>query len=337
MWWRGADPAVREIGLAAAFLVFLNVVGAVGYRLIEGFSWVDGVYMTFITLTTIGFREVAPLSAGGRIFTMLLATFGIGAVAFIATRAAQFLLNPEAIRTRRMTNKISDLDSHYVICGYGRIGRRIALDLKRANRPFVVVDASPERCDEAIADGVLAVHGDAEEEQVLESAGIRRARGLILTLPNDSSNVYVTLSARGMNPGLYIVARTDTHRNRQKLERAGVNTVIAANEIGADRMASVILRPNVSRFVEEVLQSHSFDLNLDEVLVEPRSKVAGKTLRDSGLRSKYNAMVVAILGQDGKMNFNPPAEATINPGDTLIVMGTQATILRLRNEACAAA
>ena len=328
------DPGIREIALATLFLVGLNVVGAIGYRLIEGLPWIDGLYMTFITLTTIGFAEVVPLSSEGRIFTMMLATFGIGAVAFIATRTAQLLINAQVLQARRMANRIAKLDEHFIICGYGRIGRRIAQDLTRAGTPFVVVDILEAKYDIALADGVLCVLGDAEKEEVLSAAGIKRARGLILTLPQDSENVFVTLSARELNPSLFIVARTDTHRNRRKLERAGATTVVAAYEIGADRMASVILRPSVSRFVDEVLQSHTFDLNLDEVTIAKGARVAGRTLRSSRLRVQFDAMVVAIVGEDGTMNFNPPADTELNVGDTLIVMGTQAMIERLRTEAC---
>jgi voltage-gated potassium channel len=329
-----SDPRLREIGLAGLFLVGLNIVGAIGYHLLEDLSWIDGTYMTFITLTTIGFAEVVPLSSEGRILTMILATFGIGAVAFIATRTAQLLINAQVLRAKRMANRIGKLDRHFVLCGYGRIGRRIAQDLMRAGTPFVVVDNLEAKYDIALADGVLCVLGDAEKEEVLEAAGIKRARGLILTLPQDSLNVFVTLSARELNPALFIVARTDTHLNRRKLERAGATTVVAANEIGADRMASVILRPSVSRFVDEVLQSHTFDLNLDEVLIERGARVAGKTLQSSRVRVEFDAMVVAIVGEGGAMNFNPAADTVLNVGDTLIVMGTQAMISRLRTEAC---
>ncbi len=333
-WFRRSDTGWRDVVLAALFLLALNVIGAVGYRLIEGLSWVDGAYMTFITLTTIGFAEVTELSAGGRIFTMLIASFGIGAVAFIATRTAQGMLNAKVLQARRMTNRINNLKSHYILCGYGRLGRRIALDLKRAGTPFVVVDIDESKHNQAIADGVLALLGDAERDAVLEKAGVARARGLILTLPHDSANVFVTLSARELNPSLFIVARTDTRSNRRKLERAGASKVVAANEIGADRMASVILRPSVSRFVDEVLQSHSFDLNLDEVKIEAGARVAGKSLRNSNLRMEFDAMVVAIVLENGRMEFNPPADLLLNAGDTLIVMGTTTMINRLRTEAC---
>ncbi len=334
---RQSETGVGEILLAGAVLLALNIFGTVGYYFIEDLPWLDGLYMTFITLTTIGFNEVAPLSSAGRIFTMLLATFGIGTVAFIATRTAQALVNAQVIQARRMSNRIANLESHYILCGYGRIGSRIAQDLMVAGTPFVVVDSSPEKREDVLAAGGLCVLGDAEEDETLEAAGIRKAQGLILTLPDDSTNVYVTLSARELNPSLFIVARTDGHDNRRKLERAGASKVVAANEIGADRMASVILRPSVSRFVEEVLQSHAYDLNLDEVRVEKGSPVSGKTLRGSNLRAKFDAMVVAIVSEGGGMTFNPTADSVLRAGDILIVMGSHEMITRLRNEACISA
>ncbi|NNE35805.1 MAG: potassium channel protein [Rhodothermales bacterium] len=329
VWLLKADPVLREIIAAGVFLILLFAIGALGYHLIEGWSWLDGVYMTFITLTTIGFEEVGPLSPSGRIFTIAIAGVGIGAVAFIATRTAQFLLTNQALATRRMNARIGRLTDHYIICGFGRIGSRIAEDLARAKTKFLVIDSDPAKIELANAEGYINLLGDAELDDTIITAGIRSARGLILTLPEDSSNVFVTLSARELNPSLFIMVRTDTQANQAKLKRAGANKVIAAYDIGADRMANVILRPNVNRFLEEMLQSDDFDLRMDEVPVKEGSLLAGKTLLESRFRNQYGAIVMAVLQSDGQMVYNPIAETVLNAGDTLIVVGTEDTVGRL--------
>lgn len=334
-WLARSEPPKREIALASLFLASLMATGTVGYSIIEGWYWLDGLYMTFITLTTIGFAEVKTLSYPGRVFTIFIGLVGIGAVAFIATRAAQLLLASELISKRHMNKRISQLHDHYIICGYGRIGRRVALDLRRAGKPFVVVEVSPAKVERIIEDDLLYVQGNAENEDVLEEAGIGIAKGLILTLPDDSSNVFVTLTARELNPTIFVIARTDTHQNERKLRRAGANKVVAAYEIGADRIAQVILRPHVDRFVEDVLKSEGLDLIMEEVDVREGSLIANRTLAESNFRQKFNTIVVAILDSEtDRMQFNPSASSVIKAGDTLIVLGSQDMVDRLRNEGC---
>ncbi len=334
-WLARSEATKREIVLASLFLAALLATGTVGYSIIEGWYWLDGLYMTFITLTTIGFAEVRKLSDAGRIFTIFIGLVGIGAVAFIATRAAQLLLTSEAISKRHMNKRISQLRNHYIVCGFGRIGKRVALDLRRAGMPFVVVEISPIKVEWLVEEDLLFVNGNAEDDEVLTAAGIDSAKGLILTLPDDSSNVFVTLTARELNPDLFIVARTDTHHNERKLRRAGANKVVAAYEIGADRIAQVILRPHVDRFVEDVLKSDGLDLIMEEVSVQDGSLLANQSLAESTFRQRFNAIVVAILDSEtDEMQFNPNATSTIKAGDILIVLGSQDMINRLRTEGC---
>ena len=334
-WLARSEPTQREIVLASLFLAAIMATGTVGYTIIEGWYWLDGLYMTFITLTTIGFAEVKTLSSAGRVFTIFIGLVGIGAVAFIATRGAQLLLASELISKRHMNKRITQLRDHYIICGYGRIGRRVALDLNRAGKPFVVVEISPAKLESIVEDDLVYVQGNAETEEVLEEAGIAVAKGLILTLPDDSSNVFVTLTARELNPAIFVIARTDTHQNERKLRRAGADKVVAAYEIGADRIAQVILRPVVDRFVEDVLKSDGLDLIMEEVHVHDGSQIANHTLAESNFRQEFNTIVVAILdSQTDRMQFNPSASSVIKAGDTLIVLGSQDMIDRLRNEGC---
>ena len=332
-WLQSMEGTRREILFASIFLVLLLLIGTQGYHLIEGWPLLDGLYMTFITLTTIGFGEVHPLSNAGRIFTMVISIFGIGTVAFIATRATQLLINNPAFQVRRMIKRIEKTHNHYIICGYGRIGRRIAEDLHRTQRPFVLIENNEEKIEEIRQRRFLYVQGNAEEEETLLLAGIKRASGLIVTLPLDSDNVFVTLMARDLNPQLFILARANTQQNFRKLLRAGANKVISPYEIGADWMAQVILRPHVDYFMEQVLRTHDMNLLIDEVYVNSHSPIAHKSLAESGIRQRYNVIVIAIVETTtGNMVFNPSADTVIKPGDVLIVLGEHEKIEQLKHE-----
>lgn len=332
-WLASLDPARREIIIASFFLIALLVVGMSGYMAIEGWSAMDALYMTFITLTTIGFNEVRPLSSAGRVFTIFIAIFGIGGVAFIATRIAQLLLTSQRLRERHMLKPISRMEGHFVVCGYGRIGRRICQDLRLADRRFVVIDRDEGEVEDLRERNSHFVIGDAEDEETLRSAGTDHARGLILALPEDSANVFVTLMARELNPDLFILARTNYHKNRRKLLHAGANKVVSPDEIGADRMAQVILRPNVDRFMEQVLRAGALGLLMDEVEVQEGAPIAGKSLADSSFRQQFDAIVIAVMdGETQEMRFNPTAHDKIHVSDILIVLGSQEMIERLRRE-----
>lgn len=321
--------------IANGFLLVSLVTGTLGYMFIEGWSLADSFYMTFITMTTIGFAEVHELSSAGRLFTIFVGLTGIGGVAFVATRTAQVLLNTTAFRHRTIMKKIESTSDHYILAGFGRIGNRIAEDLERHGVPFVIIEKDDKKYDGLLHSKRMFVHGNAEDEQVLAKAGIERAKGLILTLPEDRANVFATLVARELNPDLFILVRTDTHTNKRKLIRAGADKVIAPYEIGADRMAQVLLRPHLDRFMERVLQSGSLNYTMDEVQVQPNSLLADKSLVESHFRQRFDAMVVAIMDFDTlDMTFNPGPEHRIKPNDTLIVMGSIEMIQRLRTDGC---
>jgi len=335
-WLAQLDSSRREILLSTVALLVVIVVGTGGYILLEGWSWMDGIFMTFITLTTIGFGEVRPLSPVGQVFTILIAITGIGIVTFVATRSAQLLLASDRLHERRIMNQINDLTNHFIICGYGRVGQRLAEDLQSAQRDFVVIDRDDEQVQELREDDLLYVKGNAEDEEVLKRAGIERAVGLILALPDDSANVFVTLTAREMNPGVFILTRTMNHRNRSKLLNAGADKVIAPSEVGADRMAQVILRPNVDSFMERVLHTSALSLGIEEVEVKPGASLAGESLSESNFRQQFDAIVIGMIDQseDGAMKFNPSPEDRIQEGDILIVLGDPDMIHALRTRGC---
>ncbi len=334
-WLARMDPSRREIFLATLALCVLFGIGTAGYTFLEGWPWMDGLYMTFITLSTIGFQEVQTLSHSGRFFTLGLGITGIGLLTFVVARSAQLLLASERLRERRVMNQINKLSDHYIICGYGRVGQRLAEDLQAAGEPFVVVDIDDDEIANLREDDFLHVQGNAEEEETLERAGIHRAFGIILTLPTDSSNVFVALTARQMNPALFILARTVDHDNRAKLLHAGADKVIAPSEVGADRMAQVVLRPNVDEFMEQVLHTNALSLQIDEVEVDPQAPLAGKSLAESNFRQQFNAVVIGIIDADtGDMTFNPLPTARIDAGDILIVLGDSTVIQTLREKVC---
>ncbi|MEM6328471.1 MAG: potassium channel protein [Bacteroidota bacterium] len=317
----------RELALGAVIVTGLLGIGTLGYMWLESMRPLDALYMTFITLSTIGFTEVRDLSDGGRIFTMAIATVGIGTFATLATRAVQIIVLTTDFRTRRMQRRIDALSNHYVVCGYGRIGERIVAELLGAGREVVVIDRAPERVQELIAAGIPHLADDAVEDRVLHAAGVKRASGLILVLPEDAENVFVALSAREIRPddgpgGLFIVSRTNEQTATRKLLRAGVDKVVSPLEIGADRIAQTILRPRVDRFMEQILGVGTMDFDLEEIPVTRGSVLDGASLVEMDFRRRYNSIVVGVLKGSGEWRFNPDAREALEAGDTLIVLGS---------------
>ncbi len=326
--------ARRELVLGAAAVAALLGAGTGGYVLFEGWSVMDAFYMTVITLTTIGFSEVRPLDPPGKLFTVVLALVGIGTFATIASRAVQILVTNASFRERAMQRRLDKLHDHYVVAGYGRLGQRIVRDLTAAGREVVVIDRREDRAAQLDAEGVAFVQDEAEEEATLRAAGLERATGLVLVLPQDAANVFVALTAREIrDDDLFIVARTNEQTSINKLLRAGADKVISPLEIGADRIAQTILRPRVDRFMEQVLGVDALDFDLEEVVVQPGSLLDGRSLVEVDFRRRFDAVVVAVLQADGgEWTFNPDARLPIQAGDTLIVLGSFDQIRRIRAE-----
>ena len=325
---------LTRIGIATALMVMIFILGSLGYHFIEGMSFFDGFYMTFITITTIGFSELTNLSDAGRVLTMVTFVMGIGVISYIASQTTQLLFESELFRKRAMKKQLEKMENHYIVCGYGRIGHRIAEVLRDAEIPLVVVENRDTSIDRVRSDRILYVEGDAQEEQVLKDAGIERARGLICALSKDQDNVFVTLIAREINENIFILVRTNERPNTPKIYRAGADKVISPYEIGADRMANVILRPHVDQFIDRITggeQDHVFD----EVKVFEDADLAGKTLAEAHIRQKYFVVIIAIIpeGDEGIL-FNPGSEDKINEGDSLIVLGDVERIEHLRIEGC---
>lgn len=325
-----------RIAIASIILVIVFLLGSIGYHFIENMSFFDGFYMTFITITTIGFAELKNLSDGGRILTMGLFVMGIGVISYIASQTTQLIFESEIFRRRAMKKQLDKMKNHYIICGYGRIGHRIAQVLKNADIPLVVVENRESSIERIKDDKLLYVEGDAQEESVLIEAGIKMAKGLICTLSRDQDNVFVTLIARELNEDIFILARTNQHQNTKKILRSGANKVISPYEIGADRMANVILRPHVDQFIDRILGGPTQDHVFDEVKIFEGSELAGKTLSEAQIRQKYFVVIIAIMpeGKTREIKFNPGSDDQINVGDSLIVLGEEDNIRKLRSDGC---
>ena len=325
------DATVREIVVVFFFLLVLVVAGTVGYMFIEEWGWMDGLYFTFITLTTIGYGELHELSTTGRFFTILIAALGIGAFVFIGSRGVQVLLIGHNLRESHMKRQISRMKNHYIICGYGRVGKRIVKDLIKGGESFVVIDRAGETIDLLREEGIPFIEGDAEDEKTLNAAALKSAKGLILATPEDSTNVFVSLTAREIRKDLFILARTNSWRNERKLLHAGANKAIAPDEIGARRMAQVILRPHVDRFMDEIFHAESLDRAMDEVTIREDAEIIGKSLAQSHFRQQFDLIVIAVIdGATREMRFNPNAQDAIQAQDILIVLGGPEVIQRLR-------
>jgi voltage-gated potassium channel len=296
----------------------------VGYRAIEGWPLFDALYMAVITLTTIGFGEIHPLTTAGRVFTMAFAVGGIFTFFFAASEMFRIVVGGELqllLGVRRMEKKIASLKGHVVVCGYGRMGREICDEFTHAHQPYVIVDRNPERLRAfALAEGHPLV-GDATDDEVLRHAGIERARAMVVVMPSDADNLFVTMSARLLNDKIAIVARADDDAAVPKLIRAGATRVVTPYALAGGRVAQAILRPAVLDFIEVATRSEHLDLQIEEVSVHPAAPLDGASLEDSGLRSEIGLIVVAVKSPGGHMVFNPGGEAMLRRHDTLIVLG----------------
>lgn len=324
MYEKRQGQAERKLRLAVFALVWVFLAGTLGYSYIEGWSLLDSLYMTVITLSTIGFKEVHDLDRGGQMFTIALVIFGVGTVAYAVKNATQVMLEGELRQIfgrKRLEKEIRKLKDHYIICGYGRMGRFICRELAAKPVPFVVIEKDMEVVPPADWDKYLFLQGDADKDETLIEAGIKQARGLISVVSTDADNLYIVLTARGLNPGLSIVARAGEEGSEQKLRRAGATKVISPYQIGALKIAQAVLRPGVSDFLELATQTSNLELKMDEIPIMPGSKMAGKLVKDSGIRQDLNIIVVAIKKQDGGMEYNPSPNSILDAGDMLIALG----------------
>ncbi len=316
----------RQLQMALFCLFVLIAMGVLGYCQLEGWTPLDSLYMTIITLTTVGFGEVHPLSQAGRVFTVGLIMIGIFLVTWVAASLVSLIVSEElrmSMRMKRMQRDIAKLTNHFIVCGHGRMGRQACQDFRQAGVPFVVVDNDPEEIARLGERDILYVHGDATEDEVLQAAGIERARALIAVAANDAENTFIVLTARKLNPDLLIVARSVEQSAEAKLLAAGADRVICPYTIGGRRIAVAALRPSVMEFLETVMHLDSTDLAVNEYLVTAGSPLVGRSVVESAVRQRTGAVVLAVKHvHDSQLDTHVDPEHPLEAGDVLIALGT---------------
>lgn len=310
--------------LPLALLVF----GTAGYMIVDPrYSWLDALYMTIITLSTIGYGEVHTLEREGRIFTIVLILGGVFGFAYSASEIIRSVVSGELagfLGKRKMERALTHLHDHIIVCGYGRMGRLVCREFARLQKRFVVIDLSADDLKDFSIPGGIALVGDATSDDVLRQAGIERAFSLVTVMASDADNLFTTMSARLLNAKLMIVARVEDSQSEQKLIRAGANRVISPYVIGGTRVAHAVLKPTVVDFIELTTRTEHMELQLEEAKIEASSSLVGVALKDSRLRTEYQIVIVAIKRQSGHMMFAPPSETVIQTGDILVAMGSHA-------------
>ena len=302
----------------------------------EDFGFWNSVYLTAMTITTVGYGDIVPVHPYGKVFTVFLVLTGVGFVLYAFSRLAETMVEGglrNILERRKMNKKVAQLKKHYIVCGYGRIGRVICQILKENKRPFVVIEKDEEEIRNIEAEGYFALPGEASDDEMLLTAGIKDALGLIAVVSTDADNVFITLTARGLNPGLFILTRSSGAAGADtKLMRAGASKVISPYYIGARRMAQLIVRPTVIDFIDLTMYAGELGLRMEEMRVSKKATFVNKKLMDSGIRQKYDIIVVAIKRDGEEMIFNPRPDSMILPEDILIVLGDHNQITALEME-----
>ena len=318
--------------LIVTALVAILTAGTLGFIVIDGYPPFDAFYMTLITVSTVGYAEVHPLSHAGRVFNSFLIFFGVTIMLLAVGGMTQAIIELELNQyfgKRRNKKMIDKLNDHYIVCGFGRVGRGAASELQRAGVPFLVVDKNEDRVEWAMKAGMLAALADATNDDTLRDAGVLRAKGLIATLASDADNLFVILSAKALKPSLLVSARIATEETERKMRLAGADYVFAPYDMTGYRMAQVMLKPHVSQFIDFTTKNLGLDVGIEQVRVPVSSEFVSKSLAEMQLRKELGVIVLAIRKSDGRMLFNPPADAEIHGGDFLIVMGESANLQRL--------
>lgn len=322
-----------QIGVAVGLALVLAciVLSTLGFYLIERWSVLDSFYMTVITISTVGFTEVNPLSPEGRLFASFVILTGLGAAFFTTTMLGRVILEGEFRGTwgrSRMKRKISDLRNHSVVCGYGRTGQIVADLLNEDGYPFCVIENDKDKEDELIEAGFLYIIGDATEETVLREAGVQKALGVMALLPSDANNLYLTMTAKEINPGANVVARAFDSDAEMRLKRGGADNIVSMHKIAAHRVIQGALHPAVEEFVDLVTDRQQLSLFVEEAKLLPGSDLTGKAIKDTGVRNRYGVIIVTIKKESGEMIFNPDADTVLLEGDTIVAIGEKSNLNR---------
>ena len=319
----------KQVIFGLIVLSLIVVTGTLLYEEIEGYSFIDALYMTVITISTTGFKEVRPLSDNGRLLTIFLILSGVLTVAYTGGRAAQFIIETQIFRRRRMSKQLGQLKDHYIVCGYGRMGREVCESLSENDVPYLVIEKETDKIEVLIEKNILFIQGDAANDEILEQAGIQVAKGLAAVVRSDAENVFITLSAKELNKNLYIVSRAIEEGAESKLRKAGAHRVVKPYELGGKRLVQLLLRPGVIDFIEGVAKRKGVDIHLEEISIKNHCDIVGKTLAESPLRKDLNIMVVGISKVDGRFIYNPRSNEVIEIGDKLIAIGEINNLMKL--------
>jgi len=310
---------------ALAGLTFVLGGGVLGYAVIEGWTILDSLYMTIITVATVGYREVGPLSKEGEVFTIVLIVLGVVLVAYSFGTLLELMVEGgvrDILGRRRVERDIKKLKNHYIVCGYGRIGKVVVQELLKQGIPVIVVETNPAEVQGMLENGILAIHGNAGDENILKRAGIEQAKGIVCVAASDADNLFITITARDLNKNLLIAARAETKETEKKLRQVGANKVVSPYLIGAYRLVSTILKPAVTQFIELSSLEREMEVRLEEIKVGENSILNARLLKDTPIRSELGIIVIGIEKKSGEMLFNPASNQVIEGGDTLITIGT---------------
>ncbi len=325
---------VRRAVIIAGLLGITLCIGTIGFRVIEDYSLFDAFYMTLITITTVGYEEIRPLSREGRIFNSFLILFGVSAMFFAVGAMTQTIIELELqdrFGKRRKKRMITQMHDHFIVCGFGRVGRNASYELQRAKAPFLIVDRSEQRVERAIHAGMVAVVADATRDDSLREAGVLRARGLIAALPSDAENLFIILSAKTLNTKLTVVTRASEEEAEEKLRRAGADTVFAPYTMAGHRLAQALIRPHVVEFLQFVTGGVGIKIMMEQLQVAAGVEFASKPVGELLARRELGVIILAIRKPGGEMLFNPLPEMKIDPGDFLIVLGEQHNLRNLEH------
>jgi len=332
---RNRSQFTKRIIISIGLLILIYFLGSLGYMVIEDLSFLDALFMTTITITTVGYGLVTDLSVAGTIYTIILIIGGTGVAAYILINIGDFVLSEflmGRLEKRRNNKMIARLKNHYIICGLGRVGMEIAFELTNNNTDFIVVDNAEEPFEMCNENRWLCLKGDASNDEVLLEAGIKKASGLFAALDTDSENVYVTLSAKSLNPDIFVVARATVHETISKLEKAGADRVVSPQIIGGRRMAAMALRPSISDFLDTIMQTEEAEMKLAEIEIQPKSRIDGLTISQAGEKFGIDALIISVLEKGETISVNKASGSTlIKSGNKLIAIGTTAQVKQLED------
>ncbi|MGD2043912.1 MAG: potassium channel protein [Acidimicrobiia bacterium] len=314
----------RQIFTGLALLAVVVVVGTFGYVIIEGVSPFDAFYMVAITVSTVGFREEFALSTTGQVWTILIIVMGLGLVLYTAVASIEYLIDLDAVRRRRkMNNDIARLSNHVIVCGWGRVGRGTWNVLSAREVPVVVIEADGDRAEAARSSGALTIHGDATHNDVLELAGVDSAQSAIACVADDSDNLVIALSVKALRPELRVICRATELESERKLRLAGADAVVAPQAVGAERLAMMALQPELAQIFDIVVNGSPVEFRVEELDIAADGHVAGKTIRDSGIRQESGALILAVEGGPESLVVNPGPDLRLMAGERLVVVGTK--------------